>query len=115
MKTTYPIALLASCTLFLVGCNAASDIRTDSNRKIKIGMTSEEVVEKLGQPRAKQTFVRSAEPVWGVIETWWSDLRHGDKVEIWNYTNSKGTVSVYFLNGSDKVWHTSFVKKGVVF
>jgi len=78
-------------------------------------MTKEQVVSKLGQPPAKQQFVKTGQPVWGVIEGWLSDLQNGDKVEIWNYTRSKGTFSVYFLNDSDKVWHTSFVGKNIRF
>lgn len=106
---------LMCCVLALAGCNDESSVTTDSHRRIKIGMHKEQVIEELGQPASKQEFVKSDNPVWGVIEDWWTDLSNGDKIEIWSYTRSKGTDSVYFLNGSEKVWHTSFVKKGVVF
>ena len=108
-------AIVWSAILLLAGCNSESSVKTDSNRKIRIDMTKKQVVQKLGQPTAKQYYVKSEKPVWGVIEGWVADLQDGDKIEIWDYTENKGTVSVYFLNDSDKVWHTSFVKKGVVF
>ena len=114
MKVTHSITSL-SCIVLLAGCNGESSVKTDSCARIRIGMTKEQVVSELGQPPAKQQFVKTGQPVWGVIEGWLSDLQNGDKIEIWNYTRSKGTFSVYFLNNSDKVWHTSFVGKSIRF
>ena len=107
--------MLFPCVLLLTGCNTESSVKTDSGSGISIGMTRGQVVKKLGQPTTKQVFVKSDQPVWGVIESWLSDLENGDKVEIWNYMRSKGTFAVYFLAGSDEVWHTSFVGKNVRF
>lgn len=78
-------------------------------------MTRAQVIEKLGQPTAKQQFVKTDQPVWGVIEGWLDELQDGDKIGIWDYSEDNGTFSVYFLNDSDKVWHTSFVGKDVRF
>ena len=106
---------MLACILLLGGCNTESSVKTDASTRIRIGMTKEQVVEKLGQPTAKQHFVKSDQPVWGVIESWLADLENGDKVEIWDYKRSKGTFSVYFLDSSNEVWHTSFVGKNVRF
>jgi hypothetical protein len=116
MKTRHSIVVL-SCTLLLAGCKGESEslVRTDSDSEIRIGMTREQVVKESGQPTAKQEYVKSDEPVWGVIEGWISDLENGDKIEIWDYRRSKGTFSVYFLNDSEEVWHTSFAGKDVRF
>jgi hypothetical protein len=64
---------------------------------------------------SNQQMIKEKKAIFGVIETWWDQLKDGDKIEIWNYTQKKGTFSVYFLNDSGKVWHTSFVGKNVRF
>jgi hypothetical protein len=59
--------------------------------------------------------VKGAEPVFGVVETWWAALKDGNKIEIWRYPRPDGTLEVYFVNQGQVVWHTALVSKNVVF
>ena len=113
MRHVFQIAVF----LFFVaaGCTTEKDVQVDASSKIPVGITKDQVAKRLGAPSAKQDWTKKAEPIFGVIETWWDQLKDGDRIEIWDYVQDKGTFSVYFLNGGEKVWHTSFVRKGVVF
>ena len=92
-----------------------TDIKVDASWSVPVGMGKGQVAEKLGPPTAKQQGIKEKAAIFGVIEEWWGQLKDGDRVEIWDYAQQKGTFSVYFLNEGEKVWHTSFVGKKVVF
>ena len=64
---------------------------------------------------ATKTWVKAEHPIFGVLEGLWADLPQGATVEVWDFPQRSGTLSIYWLQGSNAVWHTSFVKKGVVF
>lgn len=114
------LSLCVILAMVLLGCERDDSsgqpaITTDADPTIKLGIAREQVIKKLGHPARKQDFVKNDQPIWGVIEEWWEHLQNGDEVEIWDYTRKDGTFSVYFLNSSDAVWHTAFVRNGVVF
>ena len=90
----------------------------DAHPKIRIGMTQSDVLRILGPPIRKRDSTKRHSDIRGFgFPSWWrSELALGDKVEMWDYYNAgKGTDTIFFLKGSDKVGHTRFVREGVVF
>jgi hypothetical protein len=120
MKPSFPLgALLGVAVLVCASCTndrAADDgVQIDKHAIVHVGMPRDQVVAALGRPARTHTWVKSEQPIFGVLESLWAELPAGAKVEIWEFPQSKGTVSIYFHGNSNAVWHTSFVKKGVVF
>jgi hypothetical protein len=111
--------LLGVAVLVCAGCKndraAVDGVQIDKHAVVHVGMPRDQVLAALGPPARTQTWVKSEQPIFGVLESLWAELPQGAKVEIWEFPQSKGTISIYFHGASNSVWHTSFVKKGVVF
>ena len=111
--------LVAFTTLSLSGCKDHSisedGVKIDTHPTIRVGMSRDQVVAMLGKPTSSQTWVKSELPVFGPLGGLWRDLANGEKVEIWDFPDSRGDVSIYFWGPSNAVWHTVFIRKGIVF
>lgn len=106
----WAVVLALVAALALAACSPAprpSDFR--------VGMTREEVVAEFGEPDARRSLVKSSPAIWGPIETFWSGVPSGARVEIWSYAARGGTVELYFVDGSSRVRGTGFAPEGAVF
>jgi hypothetical protein len=111
--------LLAVSTVAFFGCRNGTSgqdlVQVDRHAVVNVGMSRGQVLAALGSPTTTNTWVKPKGPIFGALEGLWADLPEGVEVDVWDYLQSKGTVSVYFMGGSNTVWHTSFVSKGVAF
>lgn len=78
-------------------------------------MSRQQVVAAFGEPHRRESLVKSAQSVWGPIETFWSSVPLGARVEIWSYPVSGGTVELYFVDDSSKVKGMGFAAEGAVY
>ncbi len=79
------------------------------------GMTRQELISSFGEPLERQALIKAAQPVFGPIETFWSDLPLGTIVEIWHYSAEGGTAEVYFTDNAMAVSGVGFAPEGVVY
>jgi hypothetical protein len=107
--------LLSIVLVMAVGCASDTCVREDAHPWVRIGMAQSDVLRILGPPNYKSSTVRQDMPGFGEPSWWRTELAVGDKVESWQYDTSQGRDYIYFLKGSTKVGHTTFVRKGVVF
>jgi hypothetical protein len=117
MKTTSALAVL-TLSLVVAGCGEISrkfspenNVSVDHDRHVKIGMTREQVVAKLGAA-SSTNWLDSDKPYFGHH---FADTPLGAKIEIWNYPDLHGTREIWFLETSNAVWHTARCGKNVVF
>jgi len=111
----------------LVVTGVVACIRAPDHAEFAIGMTRAEVIDRFGEPERKQVIRKAAEPIWGAIETFWSEVPLGSEVEIWSYStrirdtndggspSSDGVTELYFVDGSGTVNGIGFAPRGVVF
>jgi hypothetical protein len=78
-------------------------------------MSRQEVLAAFGEPRRRDVLVKSGTPVFGPIETFWSTVSPGARVEIWSYPATGGTVELYFVDDSSEVEGTGFAAEGAVY
>lgn len=109
------VVLMLACAGCQRHSSAAENIQIDKHAKVAVGMSRDQVRSALGAPAHTQTWVKTGRPIFGALEGLWAGLPEGARVEIWDFPQAGGTASIYFLEGSNAVWHTSFVKSGVVF
>lgn len=111
-------ALLAACCPWLAGCgpntfvSREQSVEVDQDRRIKTGMSHEQVTRLLGAAQCTNWF-EGGRPVFGPIH--FGDVPRSVKIEIWNYPVPHGLLEIYFLDTSNAVWHTAFVGKNIVF
>ena len=60
-----------------------NEIVEDAHPRIKIGMTQTEILNILGEPTRKRTFLKPSIPGFGEPSWWDEELVNGDAVEIW--------------------------------
>lgn len=102
------VALLLTISLFACGS-------VPQPSDFQIGMSRQQIVAEFGEPRDRQSLVKSDPNIWGPIETFWSSVPPGARVEIWSYPATGGTVELYFIDGSREVQGTGFAPEGAVF
>lgn len=78
-------------------------------------MSRRQLVAEFGEPPDRQSLVKSSPHIFGPIETFWSSVPAGARVEIWSYPATGGTVELYFVDGSPEVRGTGFAPEGAVF
>jgi class 3 adenylate cyclase len=96
--------------LGLLACAAAPDASA-----FQVGMSRRQIVSRFGQPQERQVLVKSEAQIWGPIESFWSSVPEGGRVEIWSYAAKGGTVELYFVDESPEVRGTGFAPAGAVF
>jgi hypothetical protein len=102
---------------------AAACYSPPHHTEFTVGMTRAEIIGQFGEPERKDTLQKTGEPIWGAIESFWSDVPLGSEVEIWFYPTAdgaesgtaKGTTELYFVDGSDRVRGIGFAPRGAVF
>ncbi len=77
--------------------------------------TRNELLERFGQPASRQLMTKTDEGIFGPIESLWSTLPIGARVELWSYPVAGGAVEVYFVDGSDRIAGTAFASDGAVY
>jgi len=87
----------------------------DSDPIAKVGISRSLILKTLGEPSKKSELEKKSVAIYGPMEGWWDKLPDGSKIEIWDYTESKGILQIYYLNNGDSVWHTAFVGNQVDF
>ncbi|MEI7729751.1 MAG: hypothetical protein WCO56_09260 [Verrucomicrobiota bacterium] len=119
--TNQYVSALFATLLFVAGCGKISqqfspenNVSVDNDRRVKIGMTREQVVAKL-DAASRTNWFDSGEPYFGTHFADEDRLPKGVKIEIWNYPDKHGTREIWFLKNSNTVWHTSFCGKNVRF
>jgi hypothetical protein len=80
----------------------------DSDSRVKVGMSKRMVARSNREPLQKRHEVRDTNVFIMDPNPWTEELKDGDRLETWLYSRRGGTLFVYFLNGSDIVWHTTF-------
>jgi len=109
---------LVVVAVLMVGCGEISqkfspenDVSVDHDRRVKIGMTREQVVATLGAA-SRTNWFDSDKPYFGPH---FEDMPQGVKIEVWDYPDKHGTREIWFLKNSNAVWHTAFCGKNVRF
>jgi hypothetical protein len=100
----------AAALLAVLACSG-----TPSATDFHVGATRDEILGSFGPPARKESLRKTGDAIWGPIETFWSRVPAGDRVEIWAYPVKGGTVELYFLEGSERVQGTGFAPEGAVF
>jgi hypothetical protein len=110
------VVVFATIGVSLVACSSTDAVfQTDDAPQVAAGTSKADLLERLGQPDRMEIMVKQQESIWGPPEEWWHTLEMGDRVEIWSYEFSQGTLQLYFLRGSDIVDHKAFIDKGIVY
>lgn len=109
--------------LTLIACGS----REPNHNEFTIGMSRSEILDKFGEPQQTQTLMKSAEPIWGSIEDYWTQVPMGATVEIWSYdsrmiirdngstSEQRGQTELYFVNDSNEVNGIGFHVEGAVY
>jgi hypothetical protein len=102
------LALLGTIALFACGpIPQPSDFH--------VGMSRQQIVAEFGEPQSRKSLVKSDPYIWGPIETFWSSVPMGARVEIWSYPTSGGAIELYFVDDSSEVGGTAFAPEGAVY
>jgi len=104
------IAFVLMSAIALFACESA---RQSSD--FEVGMSREQLVETFGEPHERKTLVKSDASIWGPIETFWSKVPLGSRVEIWSYRVDGGSAELYFVDGATRVQGTGFAADGVIY
>ena len=81
----------------------------------EVGVSKSVVLADFGKPETIRHMVKERGAIFGPIETFWSGLSDGDRVEIWSYDVEGGSVELYFVNEANTVEGTGFAAEGAVY
>ena len=104
------ILVLSVLTVTIASC-----VSLPSAVDFEIGVSKSELLAEYGSPSTIRHIVKERGAVFGPIETFWSGLSDGDRVEIWSYGVEGGSVELYFLNETNRVDGTGFAAEGAVY
>jgi hypothetical protein len=91
------VVVFATVAFSLVACGSTNALfQEDGPPQVAEGTTKADVLVRLGQPDKMETMVKQQEAIWGPPEAWWHTLEMGDRVDIWSYEFSQGTLQLYF-------------------
>jgi len=109
------IMMWVACFGLLV--TSCTEVRSASHKadRVRLGATKENVIYALGSPSQTNSMTKTSEVVFGPVEAFWHVLHTGDVVEVWSYVEPEGTSQIYYIQGSNTVHYTYFIRKGVVF
>lgn len=80
-----------------------------------IGSSKALIVAVVGEPDARETLVKGAEPIWGPEEAFWHEIPNGIRLERWIYQEEAGRYHLYFRAGQDGLAYKAFLPKGAVY
>ncbi len=88
-------------------------------------MARSELLARFGEPQARQTLHKTFKAIFGPIETFWSRVPDGAKVEIWSYRSTRrgagpsevkrGSTELYFVDDSETVGGIGFAAEDAVY
>lgn len=116
-----PILLALLSGLALPACE-----ERPPHSRFELGATRAELRERFGEPAQIREIWKTGGAVSGPIESFWSRVPDGGRVEIWSYPSRHawtresgeeraGRTELYFLDDADAVAGIAFAPAGVVY